>query len=144
GNLLTGDEASAARYIECRILPFAKDILHNPDLTRYEDSYDGRNKEPLAFPAKVPLVLVMGAEGIAVGMSTKILPHNLIEVLEAVRAQRLGEQFSLVPDFPGGGIIDASGYEDGMGRVLVRAKFDTSDEKKIIIREIPFGTTTES
>lgn len=144
GNLLTGDEASAARYIECRILPFAKDILHNPDLTRYEDSYDGRNKEPLVFPAKVPLVLVMGAEGIAVGMSTKILPHNLIEVLEAVRAQLLGEQFSLVPDFPGGGIIDASGYEDGMGRVLVRAKFDTSDEKKIIIREIPFGTTTES
>ncbi|KGE70732.1 DNA topoisomerase IV subunit A [Spirochaeta lutea] len=144
GNILTGDEASAARYIECRILPFAKKVLHNPELTQYEDSYDGRNKEPVVFPAKIPLILVMGAEGIAVGMSTKILPHNLIEVLKAVKAQLQGQAFTLLPDFPTGGVLDASGYDGGMGKVLVRATLDTSDPKRIIIRELPFGTTTES
>lgn len=144
GNILTGDEASAARYIECRILPFGKRILHNPEITQYEDSYDGRNKEPVVFPAKIPLVLILGAEGIAVGMSTKILPHNMVEVLEAVKAELEGRPYQLYPDFPSAGIMDASGYDQGMGKVLVRAKLDTSDDKRIVIREIPFGTSTES
>ncbi len=144
GNIFTGDEASAARYIECRVLPMAKKILYNPEITAYEDSYDGRNKEPVVFPSKVPLILVLGAEGIAVGMSTKILPHNLIEVLEAVKSELQGNPYQLLPDFPTAGIMDASGYDQGMGKVLVRAKLDTSDEKRILITEIPFGTTTES
>ena len=144
GNIYTGDEASAARYIECRLLPLAKKLLHNPEITEFEPSYDGRNKEPVTFPAKVPLVLVLGAEGIAVGMSTKILPHNFIEVMEAVKARLRGESYKLYPDFPTGGIVDVSGYDEGMGKVLVRAKIDTSDEKRIVIRELPYGTTTES
>ncbi|MAG13663.1 MAG: DNA topoisomerase IV [Spirochaetales bacterium] len=144
GNMYTGDEASAARYIECRVLPFAKRTIYNPELTEYEDSYDGRNREPVTFPAKIPVVLIQGAEGIAVGMSTKILPHNLIEVLQAVRSALQDESFSLYPDFPTGGFIDVTDYEDGLGKVLVRAKIDTKDEKRIIVRELPFGTTTEA
>ena len=143
GNLSTGDEASAPRYIECRITPFARQVLHNPSLTTFVDSYDGRNREPEVFPAKIPVVLVLGAEGIAVGMSTRILPHNFIEVMEAVKASLLGEHLQLFPDFPSGGAADVSEYEDGLGKVLVRAKFDTKDSKKIVIRELPFGTTTE-
>lgn len=144
GNVLTGDEASAARYIECRVNDLAKELLYRPEITEYVDSYDGRNKEPVVFPAKAPLVLVLGAEGIAVGMSTKILPHNFVEVMEAVKSRLQGERIALFPDFPGGGLLDASEYADGQGKVLVRAKLDTSDPKKIVIREIPFGTTTES
>ena len=144
GNVLTGDEASAARYIECRITDLAKELLYRPEITEYLDSYDGRNKEPLVFPAKAPLVLVLGAEGIAVGMSTRVLPHNFVEVLEAVKSRLKGERIALYPDFPGGGLMDAGEYADGQGKVLVRAKLDTSDPKKIVIREIPFGTTTES
>lgn len=144
GNLYTGDEASAARYIECRILPLAKDVLYNPELTEYVPSYDGRNKEPVAFPSKLPVLLVMGAEGIAVGMATKILPHNFNEVLDAVSAALKGKSTKLYPDFPSGGFIDVSGYSDGNGKVLVRAKLDTKDRKKIIIRELPFGQTSES
>lgn len=144
GNIYTGDEASAARYIECRIKPLAKQILYNPELTRFEDSYDGRNKEPVTFPAKIPLVIVLGAEGIAVGMSTKILPHNYVEVLEAMKASLLGKKFSLYPDFPTGGLIDVSEYDEGMGKVLVRAKLDTSDPKRIVIRELPHGSSTDS
>ena len=144
GNIYTGDEASAARYIECRLLPLAKEVLYNPELTTYEDSYDGRNKEPVTFPAKIPVLLVQGAEGIAVGMSTRILPHNLIEVVEAVRSCLKGETFTLVPDFPTGGIADVSAYEQGNGKVLARAKIDTRDPKKIIVRELPYGSTTES
>lgn len=144
GNIFTGDEASAARYIECRALPLAKQILYNPEITQSEDSYDGRNREPAVFPAKVPLVLVLGAEGIAVGMSTKIMPHNFIEVMEAVKARLKGKKYALYPDFPTGGLMDVSGYEDGQGKVLVRAKLDTSDPKRIVIRELPFGSTTES
>jgi topoisomerase-4 subunit A len=144
GNIFTGDSASAARYIECRVLPLAKHLLYNPEITVYDDSYDGRNKEPVTFPAKVPLVLVLGAEGIAVGMSTKILPHNFIEVMEAVVSCLQGKKFSLYPDFPTGGFMDVSGYEEGNGKVLVRAKLDTSDPKRILIRELPFGCTTES
>ncbi|MDR3147314.1 MAG: DNA topoisomerase IV subunit A, partial [Treponema sp.] len=144
GNIYTGDEASAPRYIECRSTALAKDIFYNPKLTEFADSYDGRNREPLLFPAKLPVVLVMGAEGIAVGMSTRILPHNILEVLEAERACLMGKKFQLFPDFPTGGFVDVSGYRDGNGKVLVRAKLDTSDPKRIVIRELPFGSTTES
>jgi len=144
GNIFTGDLASAARYIECRALPFAKEILYKPEITKYENSYDGRNKEPVHFPAKIPLLLIHGAEGIAVGMATKILPHNFLEVMEALKAALKGESFQLFPDFPTGGMLDVSDYQDGMGKILCRAQFDTSDPKKIVIREIPFGTTTES
>jgi topoisomerase-4 subunit A len=144
GNQFTGDPASAARYIEARILPLAKKTLYNPAITQFVESYDGRNKEPVSFPAKIPLVLIQGAEGIAVGMSTKILPHNFVEVLEAVKRCIEGKSFVLYPDFPTGGLSDVSDYQDGMGRVLVRAKLDTSDPKRIMIRELPFGATSES
>jgi topoisomerase-4 subunit A len=144
GNIYTGDVASAARYIETRILPFAKQVLYRPEITVWDDSYDGRNKEPNVFPAKIPTVLMIGAEGIAVGMSTKILPHNFVETLEAMKCALRGESFQLFPDFPTAGIMDASAYQDGMGKVLVRAKLDTSDPKRIIIRELPFGSTTET
>ena len=144
GNLYTGDEASAPRYIECRITPLAKDIFYNPKLTEWADSYDGRNKEPVLFPAKIPVVLVMGVEGIAVGMSTKILPHNAIEVLEAEIACLTGKKFELYPDFPTGGYADVSEYDGGNGKVRVRARLDTSDPKRILITELPFGSTTES
>lgn len=144
GNILTGDSASAARYIECRIDPLAREILWRPELTEYIDSYDGRNREPVAFPAKIPLALILGAEGIAVGMSTRILPHNFGEVIRAVQAALRGEQVELFPDFPHGGIMDVSEYAQGQGKILVRARLDTSDEKRIVIRELPFGTTTES
>jgi len=144
GNILTGDVASAARYIECRILPFAKQALYKPEITQYEDSYDGRNREPVVFPAKIPVVILTGAEGIAVGMSTKILPHNFVEVLSAMKDEMQGRPFQLFPDFPTGGILDASAYQDGLGKVLVRAKLDTSDPKRIVIRELPFGQTTET
>ncbi|MFW5684680.1 MAG: DNA topoisomerase IV subunit A [Spirochaetota bacterium] len=144
GNVLTGDEASAARYIECRATPLAKRLLHKPEITEFEPSYDGRRKEPVTFPAKFPVILVLGAEGIAVGMSTRILPHNFIEVCEAVQKALRGDPFELFPDFIGGGYVDVSDYQDGQGKVLVRAKLDTKDEKRIVIRELPFGATTES
>ena len=144
GNLYTGDEASAARYIECRATPLAKDVFYNPKTTAYEDSYDGRNREPTVFPAKLPVVLITGAEGIAVGMSTKILPHNPVEVIEAEIACLRGKPFRVYPDFPTAGIADVSDYDDGMGKVRVRARLDLSDPKRIVIRELPFGSTTES
>jgi topoisomerase-4 subunit A len=144
GNIFTGDSASAARYIECRATSLAKDIFYNPKLTVMADSYDGRNQEPTLFPAKIPVALVIGAEGIAVGMSTKILPHNIVETLEAEKNCLLNQAFSLYPDFPTGGLVDVSEYKDGNGKVLVRAKLDTADPKRIVIRELPFGSTTES
>ena len=144
GNIYTGDGASAPRYLECRVTPLAKDIFYHPKLTLYADSYDGRNKEPVIFPAKIPAVLILSAEGIAVGMSTRILPHNIIEVLEAEKACISGKSFKLYPDFPTGGLVDVSDYRDGNGKVLVRAKLDTSDPKKIVIKELPYGSTTES
>jgi topoisomerase-4 subunit A len=144
GNIYTGDEASAVRYIECRVSPLSREIFYHPKLTPMVDSYDGRNKEPVLFPAKIPVALVMGAEGIAVGMSTRILPHNVLEVLEAEKACLAGKKFQLYPDFPTGGFVDVSDYRDGNGKVLVRAKFDTSDPKRIVIRELPYGSTTES
>ncbi|MCL1818469.1 MAG: DNA topoisomerase IV subunit A, partial [Spirochaetaceae bacterium] len=144
GNIFTGDPASAARYIECRVLPLAKQLLYNPKLTTFENSYDDRRQEPVTFPAKIPLILVLGTEGIAVGMATRILPHNFIEVMQAVIAALRGKKFQLYPDFPTGGDMDVSGYEDGNGKVLVRAKLDTSDPKRIVIRELPYGCTTKS
>src|SRR5208337_3367986 len=144
GNIATGDEASAARYIECRATSLAKDLLYRPKITEYVKSYDGRNSEPLVFPAKVPVVLILGAEGIAVGMSTRILPHNPVEVIKAEIAALRGRRFKLDPDFPTGGFCDASEYADGSGKVRVRAKLDLSDEKRILVRELPFGSTTES
>ena len=144
GNIHTGDSASAPRYIECRIAPISREILWRPELTEYMDSYDGRNREPVVFPAKIPLVLILGAEGIAVGMSTRILPHNFREVIQAVQAHLRGEHVQLFPDFPTAGLIDVSEYADGQGKVLVRARLDTTDEKRIVIREVPHGTNTES
>ena len=145
GNMYTGDGASAPRYIECRLRPITKDILNtNPKITQYVDTYDSRDTEPVAFQAKLPLVLIMGAEGIAVGMSTHIMSHNIHEVIDAERKCLRGEKFELFPDFPTGGLIDVSGYEDGLGKIVTRAKMDTSDDKKIVITELPFGSTTES
>lgn len=144
GNLYTGDGASAPRYIECRIRPIAREILHNPKITEYVPSYDGRSKEPVAFRAKLPLCLILGAEGIAVGMSTKILTHNIHEVIEAERKCLRGQPFKLFPDFQTGGLLDVSEYQDGLGKIVTRAKMDLSDEKKIVITELPFGSTSES
>lgn len=144
GNPLTGDPASAARYIECRLLPMAKEVLFSPEITEYSDSYDGRRKEPVTLPAKIPLPLILGAEGIAVGMATKMLPHNLVEVLEAEQACLKGEEFELFPDVLSGGIMDVSGYNEGNGKILSRARLDSSDPKRIVVRELPYGVTTES
>lgn len=144
GNLLTGDPAAAARYIETRLSSLSVEAMFNPDLTAMIPSYDGRNDEPVTLPAKIPLVLVQGAEGIAVGMSTRILPHNLVELLEAEVAILEGESFSILPDFPTGGIMDATGYDKGKGKVKLRVKVDIRDAKTIVISEICYGTTTES
>ena len=144
GNVLTGDEASAPRYIECRLTNLARDVLFNNDITDFDMSYDGRNKEPLLFPAKVPVVLLLGAEGIAVGMSTKILPHNFNEVVRAQIAALKGEDFTIFPDFAQGGAVDVSAYEDGSGRIKCRARIERRGNKKVAITQIPFGTTTET
>ncbi|WP_040235738.1 DNA topoisomerase IV subunit A, partial [Borrelia crocidurae] len=145
GNLLTGDPASASRYIECRLTPLAFEVLYSKEITTYEPSYDGRNAEPLIFPAKIPVILIQGSEGIAVGMAAKILPHNFNEILRAVKSELLGEAYNLYPDFPTGGIVDVNEYADGNGKVLVRAKIEpTDDNKAILIKELPFGETTES
>jgi topoisomerase-4 subunit A len=145
GNPVTGDEASASRYIECRLTDLARETLFDDRLTEFADSYDGRNREPVALPAKIPVVLLLGAEGIAVGMSTRILPHNFCEVIQAQIACLRGQPFSLYPDFPHGGSIDPSGYSDGTGRVRNRAVIEKrKGVKKLVIREVPWGTTTES
>jgi topoisomerase-4 subunit A len=144
GNIFTGDQASAARYIECRLSPLARETMFNKDITEFTESYDGRMLEPVALPAKLPLLLMQGAEGIAVGMATKILPHNFCELLEAQKKILRGEEFSLAPDFLTGGVIDVSGYEDGNGRVRCRARIEEKNEKTITIRDIPYTTTTQS
>lgn len=145
GNIFTGHPAAAPRYIECRVRPITKEILvTNPAITEYVDSYDGRNKEPVMFQAKLPVVLITGAEGIAVGMSTQIMSHNVHEVIEAEKKCLRGEEFQLFPDFQTGGLIDCSEYKDGLGKLITRAKIDSSDEKKIVITELPYGSTTES
>lgn len=144
GNIYTGDRASAARYIECRLSPLAKEILFNKDLTDFIESYDGRMLEPVTLPAKIPLLLLMGADGIAVGMATKILPHNFCELLEAQKKILKGEEFVLYPDFPQKGLVDVSNYDDGNGKIRCRARIEELNEKTIIIKEIPFTTTTQS
>lgn len=144
GNILTGDPAAASRYIEARLTKFAHDILFSPKATQWQLSYDGRNKEPIAFPSKFPLLLLQGAEGIAVGLSCKILPHNFNEVGEACIASLRNEPFTLIPDFPTGGIMDASDYRDGQrgGKIRVRARIVKESSKLLRITQIPFGTTT--
>lgn len=144
GNLYTGDPSAAARYIETRLSELSKETMFNPDLTETALSYDSRHKEPLVLPAKIPLLLMQGADGIAVGMSTHILPHNFVELLEAEIAILEGHDFTLVPDFPTGGIMDASEYEHGRGKVKLRAKIEVRDPKTLVITEICYGTTTES
>jgi topoisomerase-4 subunit A len=144
GNIHTGDQASAARYIECRLSPLAKDTLFNPDLTEYVESYDGRMREPVTLPAKIPLLMLQGAEGIAVGMATKIMPHNFCELLEAQKNILNDQPLTLYPDFVQGGMLDVSGYEDGNGRIKCRAKIVEKNDKTILIKEIPYGTTTQS
>ena len=144
GNLFTGDPAAASRYIETRLSKLAEETLFNPDLTEFVPSYDGRNLEPLSLPAKIPLLLIQGAEGIAVGMSTRILPHNFKEILEAEISYLEGRPYTLLPDFPTGGEMDPSGYERGRGKVKLRAKIEVRDPKTLIISEICYGTTTDS
>ncbi|MDO4159256.1 MAG: DNA gyrase/topoisomerase IV subunit A [Prevotellaceae bacterium] len=144
GNILTGDRAAAPRYIEARLSKFALDVVFNPKTTEWQLSYDGRNKEPITLPAKFPLLLAQGAEGIAVGLSSKILPHNLNEICDAAISYLHGEEFTLYPDFPTGGSIDVSKYNDGQrgGLLKVRAKIEKLDNKTLVIREIPYGKTT--
>lgn len=143
GNILTGDPAAASRYIETRLSSLAIETLFNPDLTESVPSYDGRHKEPICLPAKIPVLLLQGADGIAVGMSTHILPHNFVELLEAEIAILEGREFTLIPDFPTGGVMDASQYDKGKGKVKLRAKVEVRDPKTIVITEICYGTTTE-
>jgi topoisomerase-4 subunit A len=144
GNILTGDPPAAARYIETRLSPLAIKTLFNPEITEKISSYDGRNFEAITLPAKIPLLLLLGAEGIAVGMSTKIFPHNFKEVLEAEVAHLEGKPFKLYPDFPTGGIMDRSEYDKGRGKIKLRAKIKILDPKTLVIDEICYGTTTES
>lgn len=146
GDVRTGDSAAAPRYIEVRLSKFAKEVSFNSDITEWQLSYDGRKKEPIALPMKFPLLLSQGADGIAVGLSTKILPHNFIELCEASINYLEGKRFRLLPDFITGGYVDVSEYNKGErgGKVKVRAKIDVVDKKTLAIREIPFGTTTGS
>jgi topoisomerase-4 subunit A len=144
GNIYTGDQASAARYIECRLTPLAKETLFNSDLTEFQPSYDGRMQEPVTLPAKIPLLLLLGAEGIAVGMATKIMPHNFRELLQAQKKILRGKSVMLFPDFQQGGLLDVSGYINGNGRLKCRAKIVEKNEKTIVIEEIPYSTTTTS
>ena len=144
GNILTGDSAAAPRYIEARLSEFAKEVVFNPKTTEWMNSYDGRNQEPVNLPVKFPLLLVQGVEGIAVGLASKILPHNFNEVIDAAIAHYRGEEFELYPDFPTGGLIDCSKYNKGLrgGAVKVRAKISKLDKKTLIITELPFGKNT--
>ena len=146
GNTLTGDEAAAPRYIEARLTAFAREVVFNPKTTVWQASYDGRAREPVTLPAKFPLVLLDGAEGIAVGLSTKILPHNFNDLCRAAVNHLQGKRFRIVPDFPTGGIADFSEYNDGErgGKVKVRAKIEVRSKLLLAITELPFGTTTES
>jgi topoisomerase-4 subunit A len=143
GNIYTGDPSAAARYIETRLSPLARETLFNPDITEKIPSYDSRNLEPVTLPAKIPLLLMQGADGIAVGMATHILPHNFTELLEAEIAYLEGRNFKIFPDFPTGGIMDKSQYDKGNGKIKLRAKIEIKDPKTLIIREICYGTTTE-
>lgn len=144
GNILTGDDAAAGRYIEARLSQFALDVAFSPKITEWVPSYDGRKEEPVTLPMKFPLLLAQGVEGIAVGLTSKILPHNFNEIIDAAVAYIKGEEFSLLPDFQTGGLIDVSRYNDGArgGNVKVRAKIEKIDSKTLVITELPFGKTT--
>ncbi|RKE95283.1 DNA gyrase/topoisomerase IV subunit A [Ichthyenterobacterium magnum] len=146
GNILTGDRAAASRYIEARLSKFALDVVYNPKITEWQASYDGRRKEPVNLPVMFPLLLAQGGEGIAVGLSTKILPHNFIELIDASVKHLKGKRFTILPDFPTAGIADFSNYNDGLrgGKVRVRAKISQSDKNTLAITEIPFATNTSS
>ncbi|NRA40013.1 MAG: DNA topoisomerase IV subunit A [Planctomycetes bacterium] len=144
GNPITGHKAAAARYIECRLTPLARENLFNKHLTEFQPSYDGRKQEPIFLPAKLPVILMLGTEGIAVGMATKIMSHNFIELLNGQIQILNGEEPSIYPDFTQGGLMDAAEYEDGAGKIKLRARIEPSGDKKVVIKEIPFSTTTES
>ncbi len=144
GNIYTGDLAAAPRYIECRLTELARSELFNDEITELVPSYDGRNQEPVALPSKLPLLLMLGTEGIAVGMSSRILPHNFPELLEAQIAILKKQPFKCLPDFQTGGLMDARGYKDGAGEIKVRAKLKVKDESTVVIKEIPPTTTTDS
>ena len=144
GNLFTGDPAAAPRYIECRLTELARKEVFNKKITAFVDSYDGRNKEPVLLPAKLPLLLLMGAKGIAVGLSTEIFPHNFNELIEAQIAIIQKKPFTLYPDFQTGGLVDATEYADGTGRIKVRANIEPRDKNKLVITSLPWGQTTES
>ena len=146
GNILTGDSAAASRYIEARLSKFATEVVFNPKITEWQSSYDGRRKEPINLPVMFPLLLAQGGEGIAVGLSTKILPHNFIELIDASIKHLKGNKFTIYPDFPTAGIIDITDYKDGLrgGKVRVRAKISQLDRNTLVINEIPFSTNTSS
>src|SRR3954468_18213142 len=144
GNIYTGDPAAAPRYIECRLTDLARNEMFNDELTEFVPSYDGRNKEPVTLPCKLPLLLMLGTEGIAVGMSCRILPHNFPELLEAQIAILKKQSFKVLPDFQTGGLMDARGYKDGTGEIKVRAKIKVKDDSTVSIIEIPPTTTTDS
>ncbi|UII79701.1 DNA gyrase/topoisomerase IV subunit A [Flagellimonas sp. CMM7] len=146
GNILTGDRAAASRYIEARLSKFGLEVVFSPKITEWQLSYDGRKREPVNLPVKFPLLLAQGAEGIAVGLSTKVLPHNFIELIDASIKHLKGQRFKLFPDFPTSGIIDVTNYNDGLrgGKIRVRAKISTYDKNTLVINEIPYGTNTSS
>ena len=146
GDIRTGDSAAAARYIEVRLSKFAQDVVFNPQTTEWQLSYDGRKREPITLPVKFPLLLAQGVEGIAVGLATKIMPHNFVELIEASIDILKNKNVEVYPDFLTGGLIDVSNYNDGMrgGKIRVRAKIEELDKKTLIIKEIPFSTTTTS
>ncbi len=146
GNILTGDGAAASRYIEARLSKFGLEVVFSPKITEWQQSYDGRRKEPVNLPVKFPLLLASGAEGIAVGLSTKVLPHNFIELIDASIKHLKGQRFTLFPDFPTAGIIDVSNYNEGLrgGKIRVRAKISQLDRNTLVINEIPYGTNTSS
>ena len=149
GNIFTGDRAAASRYIECRLTELARKEIFNKELTEWIASYDGRNKEPITLPSKLPLMLMLGADGIAVGLSTSILPHNFIELLEAQieilrEKKRTPVELNLLPDFQTGGLMDVSEYDKGRGKVKLRARIEPRKNNRLVITEVPHGTTTES
>tara|TARA_B100000780_G_scaffold96357_1_gene67210 strand:+ start:257 stop:2890 length:2634 start_codon:yes stop_codon:yes gene_type:complete len=146
GNILTGDRSAASRYIEARLSKFALEVVFSPKITKWQSSYDGRRKEPINLPVKFPLLLAQGGEGIAVGLSTKILPHNFIELIDSSIKCLKGQKFTLFPDFPTSGIMDVSNYNDGLrgGRIKVRAKISQFNKNTLVISQIPFSTTTSS
>ena len=146
GNILTGDSAAASRYIEARLSKFALEVVFNPKTTEWQISYDGRKQEPVNLPVKFPMILAQGAEGIAVGLSTKILPHNFIELIDASIKHLQNKRFSIFPDFPTGGVVDVSDYNDGLrgGKLRVRAEINIRDKNTLVINEIPYGTNTST